>query len=151
MDQRWRFLRPWCTALQGRIVLVCDRVVWETQQRYLRVTSVWKHEKSYIAHFHKVREALLLLAVVAHVDPKAWKYLLSRYCKLNFGNEGEEGFTVEVPVEFGLCVHKYAVVNDKGEFDSDLAKFCGTSRYEHPPKNFGSFVENFGFRCHYSS
>ncbi|KAG6943209.1 hypothetical protein JG688_00017716 [Phytophthora aleatoria] len=123
MDQRWRFLRPWCTALQGRIVLVCDRVVWETQQRYLRVyiprhpeRAFGKYEKSYIDHFHKVREALLLLAAVAH---EAWKYLLSRYCKLNFGNEGEEGFTVEVPIEFGLCFHKYAVVNDKGEFDSD--------------------------------
>jgi hypothetical protein len=41
---------------------------------------------------------------VAHVDQKAWKYLLVQHCGVYLGKEGSATFERHIPVEFFLVV-----------------------------------------------
>ncbi|OWZ21359.1 hypothetical protein PHMEG_0004098, partial [Phytophthora megakarya] len=93
-------------------------------------------EKEFFAHFHKIREALLLLATVAHVDAIAWRFLLSEYCKVNFGKPGEMKFEEKVLPQFVLVMDVTPKSGDEGEFDSDVVQFCGVYPHEHPSAEF---------------
>ncbi|KAJ8558968.1 hypothetical protein ON010_g8481 [Phytophthora cinnamomi] len=90
-------------------------------------------EKEYKTHFHKVQEALLLLAAVHHVDHTAFRLLLSQYCNVNFGLEGEEKFEEEIPARFVLHIDLEQVKTQDGTFDSDLVQFC---TLKHPSDEF---------------
>ncbi|KAF1780908.1 Ankyrin repeat-containing domain [Phytophthora cactorum] len=74
-----------------------------------------------------LREALGLLAAVAHVDNAAYKKLLVENGKLEVGNQ-EEQFEGEFMPRFQL-----ALIDDRVDSDRDLLKgvmeFCGTGQY----------------------
>ncbi|RLN52366.1 hypothetical protein BBJ29_009231 [Phytophthora kernoviae] len=77
--------------------------------------------------YQELREALGLLAAVAHVDNAAWKRLLLDYVKLDIDSQ-EELFEGEFPPRFQL-----ALIGDGPDCDRDLLtgldEFCGTKQH----------------------
>jgi hypothetical protein len=94
----------------------------------------WSGEEYFQTKFQQAREALALLAAVAHVDQKAWKYLLVQHCGVNLGNEGSAKFERQIPAAFHLILDQD---EDRRAFDAshlglDLVLFCGTDHRIHP-------------------
>ncbi|OWZ19729.1 hypothetical protein PHMEG_0005982 [Phytophthora megakarya] len=152
--ERWSFLKPWWTALIDQIVYE-DLREWGFDSRDLQVFVPvldrerdredihlpYNSEKDFFAHFHKIREGLLLLATVAHVDAIAWRFLLSEYCKVDFGKPGEMKFEEKVLPQFVLVMDLAPKSGEEGEFDSDLVQFCGDYPHEHPSAEFQSALK----------
>ncbi|EGZ07989.1 hypothetical protein PHYSODRAFT_339871 [Phytophthora sojae] len=76
-----------------------------------------------------VREGLKLLAAVAHVDTKAWKYILLRQCEVRLGREWEAEFDNEVLVRYQVKLGAYET-----PYVADLARHCGTRQHDAPRK-----------------
>ncbi|KAG7386889.1 hypothetical protein PHYPSEUDO_015094 [Phytophthora pseudosyringae] len=92
---RWVFLAPWCAMFEGRISYVWvehEEEVWDVPKRRL-----------------EVREALALLAAVAHADQDGWRYLLKMHGGVFFGTEGEEVFEDGIPARFMLRAYERAL------------------------------------------
>ncbi|KAL4092687.1 hypothetical protein PRIC1_011678 [Phytophthora ramorum] len=127
---RWGFLHPWCNVLQYRIhyrgLNDGDGDVWNSQQRALQVilptrTGIYgeyKDEATFQMEFQSTREALALLAAVAHVDSDGWKFLLANHCGVDFGADQEEDNGVEV--RFVLLMEHQA--------ETDLVQLCGVGQ-----------------------
>jgi hypothetical protein len=74
-------------------VLIRDWDVWgETH----RLEELGGREEYFQTRFQEV--------AVAHVDQKAWKYLLVQHCGVYLGKEGSATFERHIPVEFFLVV-----------------------------------------------
>ncbi|EGZ23602.1 hypothetical protein PHYSODRAFT_295929 [Phytophthora sojae] len=143
MEQRWGFLNPWCQALAHKVQYTRFRCegsgregepVWESKGRQLQVAvgSQRHAQDAYIpSELVRVREALALLAAVAHVDHEAWKYLLHAHCKLNWWRDGEENLPERLPARFVLKLPQETVADD-------LARFFGVDHREQPS---GAYVE----------
>ncbi|KAF4028385.1 hypothetical protein GN244_ATG19942 [Phytophthora infestans] len=148
LKRRWDFLKPWCQVLQHRISYVWPREedVWVFQRRRLDVYLPTRHDvtqsfweepeplysnnQDFQSCFMKVREALALLAAVAHVDQAGWRYLLAEHCDVDLGTEGQEAFEVHLPADFVL----YFLRDEKKYPESlknDIVKFCGVHQREH--------------------
>ncbi|POM76315.1 Hypothetical protein PHPALM_6457 [Phytophthora palmivora] len=134
MMEKWDFLTPWCIVLNKRIDynhLEFDDSPHGRQHRCLVVTLPMRKfcsdERNFRMKFHQVREALMLLSAVAHVDEPAWKYLLSKHCGVNLGKEGGEKFEQEISAKFVLILDlEERQKTESGELvDSDLVEFCG--------------------------
>ncbi|ETI48398.1 hypothetical protein F443_07572 [Phytophthora nicotianae P1569] len=149
LKRRWDFLKPWCQVLQRRISYVwplLEEEVWVIQRRRLEVylptrhdvtESFWEAPQSHYCNdqdfqscFQKVREALAILAAVAHVDQVGWRYLLAEHCDVDLGIEGQEVFEEDLPAEFVL----YFLQDEKKypkSLINDITRFCGVHQREH--------------------
>ncbi|KAK1941292.1 hypothetical protein P3T76_007158 [Phytophthora citrophthora] len=161
VKRRWGFLAPWCKVLDTRICYVWpvrEEEVWAAPRRRLEVylptrrdttESFWveapkplySNDREFQAYFQKAREALALLAAVAHVSREGWEYLLTEHCSVDLGEEGEEGSGGEdIPAEFVL----YFIQNDTRYSESlknDIVKFCGVHQREHPSRAYLSALK----------
>lgn len=105
MEGQWGFLAPWCQVLQGEVNYMGSECsaspfmerslcVWLPERDHLEgVTrgvdiSDADHEDLFRKQFQKTREAMALLAAVAHVDYGAWRFLLEKFCGVDFGLKG---------------------------------------------------------------
>lgn len=75
LELRWGFLIPWCNTLSKRFDynnVEFEDVPSDMQKRRLQVTLPMRKfcsdEETFRTKFHQVRETLLLLSAVAHVD-----------------------------------------------------------------------------------
>ncbi|KAE8878819.1 hypothetical protein PF010_g14401 [Phytophthora fragariae] len=97
-----------------------------------------------MATFDKVREALALLAAVAHVDQLAWKYLLQNHCYVELGGGGEGNFPLEdIPVRFILII-----LEKQGQskaypvsLEGDLVHLCGVRQRTHTSRDYQVALE----------
>lgn len=82
---RWAFMRTWCQPVRGRMGFRADEhhgmSTDDSMCIYVRLAV--KAEDATPAKLRAIRDALLLLAMVARVDPAAWKLVLAVHCKLN--------------------------------------------------------------------
>ncbi|ETP23968.1 hypothetical protein F441_02983 [Phytophthora nicotianae CJ01A1] len=159
LEQRWGFLSSWCEVLEARVRYVWagrEEEVWDVPKRRLEVKlptrheisqSLWAKSKALFSTdedfqtcFHKVREALALLAAVAHVDQDGWRYLLKIHCGVVLGTEGEEVFDEEIPARFMLYLIEDNDHNGYKEYaktlQNDIVKFCGVYQREHPSRAY---------------
>ncbi|OWZ18508.1 hypothetical protein PHMEG_0007383, partial [Phytophthora megakarya] len=160
LDRRWGFLLPWCEAVKRLITykrVERDWDVWDERRFFLEVKlpmrcaltededgnefefdMEWSGEDTFKAKFRHVREALALLAAVAHVDQKAWKYLLTRHCGVVLGREGDAKFEQDVAADYFLILDQDEDwrTNDEDHMGLDLALFCGVEHRTHPSKEY---------------
>ncbi|KAE9311582.1 hypothetical protein PF008_g20180 [Phytophthora fragariae] len=120
LDRRWGFLAPWCAVLKGLLHYEYpkrDEEVWDVQKRRLQINS------------KKIREALALVSAVAHVDQSAWRYLLDKYCEVDFRQESED-----IPARFLVFMDLEAKEDlaYEGTFDLDPVQLCDTHQRKHP-------------------
>ncbi|KAG6623793.1 uncharacterized protein IUM83_01961 [Phytophthora cinnamomi] len=132
LEQRWGFLAPWCSVLQYRVNLRALEDVpadaWGAQSRALHVIlprraglyGELKDEQAFQIEFQNTREALSLLAAVAHVDHSAWKFLLRKYCGVDLGRPGDEIFDSEIQVR--------VLVQIEPQAETDLIQLCGVNQ-----------------------
>ncbi|KAG7392727.1 hypothetical protein PHYBOEH_006298 [Phytophthora boehmeriae] len=160
--RRWGFLAPWCAVLKPLIRYsdvhgmtdvwdACEYLEVALPRRELKARRSHldnssgsdegkasdSEEKEFLIAFQKVREALALLAAVEHVDEDAWKHLLTTYCKVDMGREGEEKYE-KVPVRFLLTMDLEGITNQKDQkkVHFDLVHFCGVHQREHPSPEY---------------
>lgn len=83
-DARWEFLRPWCAPLRRRTAFAYE---WTGGAPATACTglSVALSPVMDAAALRGVRDALLLLAVLARVDFSAWKRVLLAHCGIRTG------------------------------------------------------------------
>ncbi|OWZ21362.1 hypothetical protein PHMEG_0004102 [Phytophthora megakarya] len=145
MEERWGFLVPWCDALNKRFD--CNHFEFEddphgSRKRRLIVTlpmrKLCSDEEDFRMKFQKVREGLQLLSAVAHVDQKAWKFLLTKYCGVYLGQKGDVKYEEELSANFLLLVDLEEREKDENEeqFDSDLVEFCGIAQRKIQSEEF---------------
>ncbi|KAL3670235.1 hypothetical protein V7S43_004548 [Phytophthora oleae] len=160
LKRRWGFLAPWCKVLDTRISYVWpirEEEIWSTPRRRLEVylptrhdttESFWVAPKPLYSNdaefktcFQKAREALALLAAVAHVSQEGWIYLLTEHCSVDLGDEGEEGSRGEnIPAEFVL----YFIQNDMKypkSLKNDIINLCGVHQREHASRAYLSALK----------
>ncbi|KAG7381438.1 hypothetical protein PHYPSEUDO_006016 [Phytophthora pseudosyringae] len=139
------FLSPWCVFVEDKIDYKWpkrEEDYWAEPRRRLEVylptrgdtnwgEPIYPNDQAFLTHLRKIREALALLAAVAHFDPTAWKCILELYCDVEFGEVGEELFEELVPAEFVLFILQD---NDKypATLQEEIVQFCGTDQREHP-------------------
>ncbi|KAG6596102.1 uncharacterized protein IUM83_18644 [Phytophthora cinnamomi] len=140
MEDRWDFLRTWCQHLSWRLQYAKGAPGDNTELRFRGIEvqlpsfAPFSDEEedadadnSGKSPCQDVREALGLLAAVAHVDNAAWKELLVSHAKLEVDGQ-EELFEGEFLPRFQL-----ALVGDGPDCDGELlrgiAEFCGTEQY----------------------
>ncbi|KAG7378875.1 hypothetical protein PHYPSEUDO_009411 [Phytophthora pseudosyringae] len=128
LEQRWGFLSPWCDILLYRIHYRAlqddDGGLWSAPPRALQVIlptragiyGEFKDEETFQIEFQNTREALSLLAAVAHVDYHAWKYLLANHCGVDFGNLE----TCDLFARFVLLMEHQA--------ETELVQLCGVTQ-----------------------
>jgi len=159
LTQRWSFLSPWCNVLHGRMAYVWaerEEEVWDVPKRRLEVNlptrgetwqmfweeprPLYSNNDEFVAAFVKVREALALLAAVAHVDQAAWRYLLKMHCGVFLGKEGEEVFEEEIPARFLLFLIEDNAEDEYQEYaktlKDDIVRFCGVHQRKRPSRAY---------------
>ncbi|ETO82892.1 hypothetical protein F444_03015 [Phytophthora nicotianae P1976] len=132
MEERWGFLTPWSAALNKRLQynhLEFEEGVRDVQKRRLVVTLPMRKfcsdEEEFRLKFQQVREALMLLSAVAHVDQSGWKYLLSKHCGVSLGKEGGEKLEEEIPARFLVLMDlEEGKRGENADVDSDIVDFC---------------------------
>ncbi|OWZ21817.1 hypothetical protein PHMEG_0003567 [Phytophthora megakarya] len=101
---------------------------------------LYSNDKEFQACFHKVREALALLAAVAHVDQEGWRYLLEMHCDVFLGTEGEEVFEETIPARFLVYLIEDNEEEDYKEYvetlKNDIIQFCGVHQRTHPTRAY---------------
>jgi hypothetical protein len=135
LECRWGFLTPWCNILLYRIhfrtledVDHAPADLFGAPERVLQVIlptragiyGEYKDEATFQLEFQNTREALALLAAVAHVDYQGWKYLLANHCGVDFGLNRDH-----VEARFVLLMAHQA--------ETDLIQLCGVNQ-----RRFGS-------------
>lgn len=74
---RWAFVRPWCSPVLGRLTLRCEFSKRESSRQRVGVELLrCPDENEHVG----VRDALVLLAMVAHVDRHALVFVLKAHC-----------------------------------------------------------------------
>ncbi|KAE9096233.1 hypothetical protein PF005_g16730 [Phytophthora fragariae] len=161
MEQRWGFMLPWCKVLHKKIKfkpVERDWDVWADQKYRLEVSlpmrchftedsdgeefeldMEWSGEDYFQDTFCQVREALALLAAVAHVDQLAWKYLLSEHCGVNLGKAGSAKLGRDIRAEYFLVLDQDEDVRTAFEEEHqglDLVLFCGTDHQIRPVEGY---------------
>ncbi|KAL4093742.1 hypothetical protein PRIC1_011172 [Phytophthora ramorum] len=127
---KWDFLLPWCQRLYGRLRYVkgvLEDAPGQSFRGILVQLPSFAKEGGKSSFVQQIREALGLLAAVAHVDNAAWKKLLVQYVNLDVDAQ-EELFEDEVWPRF-----QFALVGDGPDEEGELLKgidaFCGTGQY----------------------
>ncbi|OWZ08738.1 hypothetical protein PHMEG_00018669, partial [Phytophthora megakarya] len=98
----------------------------------------------FLYDLREIREALALVAAVAHVDQVAWKFVLNKIWGLKLGTKGSEELEQEIPPRFALVFAHLAGHSRGGDpFDegsgavlNDLVFFCGTDQRLDPTPEF---------------
>ncbi|KAG1709424.1 hypothetical protein DVH05_020079 [Phytophthora capsici] len=131
-ERNWDFLVPWCR--QALRCLRYDVGSGDVPSQRFRGIGVelpsfrrWYDEKVEKPLCQDLREALGLLAAVAHVDNAAWKKLLLEQVKLSV-NSQEEQLEGNFMPRFQLLL-----VDDEIKSEEDVLRsireFCGTEQY----------------------
>ncbi|KAL3664414.1 hypothetical protein V7S43_010737 [Phytophthora oleae] len=147
MEQRWGFLSPWCNVLLYRIhhrVLEEDTSdAWRAPSCALQVIlptragiyGEYRDDQTFQIEFQNTREALALLAAVAHVDFDAWRYLLSTYCGLDSTGQIEAA-DADIPVRFVLLMERQA--------EMDLVQLCGITQRRIVSEGYVNCLQRIG-------
>ncbi|RLN95758.1 hypothetical protein BBJ28_00011833 [Nothophytophthora sp. Chile5] len=124
-DDAWSFMIPWCAHVLGHVQYKIGEQPDPPGQFFcgLMVNSPRKDscmqpddeaERQYTRQRQQLREALALLALVAHVDSAAWKRLLETHCDVRLMGldevvEGEftPRFMLELPVGRRIAADDY--------------------------------------------
>ncbi|ETK82405.1 hypothetical protein L915_12208 [Phytophthora nicotianae] len=138
MEDSWDFLLPWCHQVSHRLRYVKGALEDAPGQRFRGIEvelpsfQPWSDDEEVVDDDGKtlcqdLREALGLLAAVAHVDNAAYKKLLVESGKLKVSKQ-EEQFEGEVMPRFQLALVGNEVDSD-GELLKGILEFCGTEQY----------------------
>lgn len=106
MDEQWGFLRAWCAPVRGALSIERALQPHVPYERFdwIRVeVSLLSGGGGTAARLRSVRHALVLLAVVAHIDPVAWRHALIEYCALDTENEDDILESEDFGPRFLLC------------------------------------------------
>ncbi|KAJ8544627.1 hypothetical protein ON010_g11640 [Phytophthora cinnamomi] len=124
------FIAPWCSALRGNFSYGRLPNIGVFNQPNLQLYLYMSDDKlNREKKIQDMREALALLATVAHVDYAGWRFILERYCDLSLGEEGDAQYEEVIPAQFSLILNlKRNPIS--GRFD--LVEFCGAQQLEHP-------------------
>ncbi|RLN71498.1 hypothetical protein BBJ28_00009885 [Nothophytophthora sp. Chile5] len=127
---------PWCQRTLGRLRYEkgASQYADGSSLRHLVVelpgSSSWDNDGMKLNSTDStrdLREALTLLAAVAHVNDAAWQYLLLEHCELDV-NGAEEGLKSEFPPRFQL-----SLAGDGPDVRNDLLSgvlsFCGPEQH----------------------
>ncbi|KAE9006980.1 hypothetical protein PF011_g11329 [Phytophthora fragariae] len=162
---QWEFLDPWLEILGRRIKykpVAFEEEVWDAEKRVLEVTLPAKNSDNYERYsqsefnydLREVREALALVAAVAHVDQEAWKFVLNKVWGLKLGKIGSEELEREIPARFVLIFDHLAGVvpitsytDSENSFLKDLVHFCGTNQVEDPSPEFQTALRQLAVRA----
>ncbi|KAF4039386.1 hypothetical protein GN244_ATG08520 [Phytophthora infestans] len=137
-EDRWDFLLPWCHRVSHRLRYVKGALEDAPGQRFRGIEvelpsfQPWSDEEEEVEDNGKspcqdLREALGLLAAVAHVDNAAYKKMLVENGKLTVGKQ-EEQLEGEVMPRFQLALVDNGIDGD-GELLKGIIEFCGTEQY----------------------
>lgn len=91
LSARWDFMRPWCAPLRGKFYL--------HQVHVSRVPSYSSTSLSVLLRetperTRAIRDALVLLSMIARVDRRAW-YVASTHCGANIKNQESDTESAE--------------------------------------------------------
>jgi hypothetical protein len=93
MDERWAFLRPWTAAVSGRLAIEYDDWVIAAERQFVGISVRLKTDRETPspspAELRAIRDALVLLALVAHVDVGALAHVLRVQCQLELSYDDE--------------------------------------------------------------
>ncbi|KAG7386951.1 hypothetical protein PHYPSEUDO_014935 [Phytophthora pseudosyringae] len=136
-DSNWDFLLPWCHQVSHRLRYAKGALEDAPGQRYRGIEvelprfelyrDADEQQRDSKPPCQDLREALALLAAVAHVDNAAWKKLLVENGKLNVGNQ-EEMFEGDFMPRFQLT-RLDCGLDGSGELLEGVSAFCGTEQY----------------------
>lgn len=83
---RWRFLRPWSAPIRGKLRVVHERSPSVPRARFSGLELLLFGSKGAMSmsadQLLDARHALVLLALVARADLRAWRHVLSKFCGL---------------------------------------------------------------------
>lgn len=80
MERRWSFLQQWCAPLRSRLAIHRERQNRVPKYKY---GGICVQLPANLDDLPALRCGLFLLAMVAHVDHDAWKWVLVDYCALD--------------------------------------------------------------------
>lgn len=96
LGRRWDFLRPWCVPVRGMLELYHYSTTPSVPPMPYKAIELeflhCKQEPTPVV-LRAIRDALVLLALVAHVDFAAYKYMLTEHCSLDmdgYENDADE-------------------------------------------------------------
>ncbi|RLN93370.1 hypothetical protein BBJ28_00025339 [Nothophytophthora sp. Chile5] len=162
-DDAWSFVVPWCAHVLGHVRYKTGEQPDPPGQFFcgLMVNSPRKDscmqpddeaERQYNRQRQQLREALALLALVAHVDNAAWKRLLETHCGIRLLglDEAVEGefkprFMLELPVGRRIAADDYNSLvrgqfvhgsDGDGALHGDLVAFCGVEQHGSPTREY---------------
>ncbi|KAG2762098.1 hypothetical protein JG687_00007413 [Phytophthora cactorum] len=104
IERRWGFLAPWCKVLIGRLVYgiaLYDLDVWDCRKHSIGLKLNDDELEINRSSLEMIRETLVMLPAVAHVDHTAAKYLLDSYCEVEadiLGERVEDVFPLSVVI-----------------------------------------------------
>ncbi|KAE8875689.1 hypothetical protein PF005_g11341 [Phytophthora fragariae] len=150
--EQWSFLTPWCDMLKGHVNYMgheCRGSSFMERSLYIELPmrihterftedvdlaslSDTDREVLFRKKFQKSREAMALLAAVAHADYAAWRYLLETHCSVNFGVEGEPIYEKKIPIRYVVTLDLGDRTWDFETHDYDLVLFFGVHQRLHP-------------------
>jgi hypothetical protein len=123
----WGFLRPWCHDASGWLRYVKGPLEVAPGQSFRGVQVQLSDGDGEKAGRQALREALGLLAAVAHVDNAAWRKLLVQDAYLDVGRQ-EEAFEGELMPRFQLALVGDGP-DDDGKLLTGVSEFCGTQQH----------------------
>lgn len=107
---RWDFMRPWCVPVRGKLYMN-DGTRSRVSSSYCVGLLVQLPDTP--GKMRGVRDALVLLSLIARVDRSAWEYVVSTHCDL--GTEHKESDTESDefdPPRFLLPFNEDTIVDD---------------------------------------
>ncbi|GMF11190.1 unnamed protein product [Phytophthora lilii] len=136
---KWDFLLPWCKVISPRLWYV-KGALDDAPGQHFRGIQVelpsFKSSESAKRPCQDLREALALVAALAHVDNAAWKKLLVEDIGLNVGVQ-EELFEGDFMPRFQLVRERTGDgPDDDGELLTGIREFCGTQQYTEQSKEY---------------
>ncbi|RLN49614.1 hypothetical protein BBJ28_00002635 [Nothophytophthora sp. Chile5] len=101
MESKWSFMLPWCQVLRPLLSYTPYPVPG------LKVS--FRQRSDHLHSLEQTRDALALLAAVAHVDLVAWKFLLVKHCGVKILRSRENvSLNAATPFTFVFANHFHA-------------------------------------------
>ncbi|RLN84999.1 hypothetical protein BBJ28_00010902 [Nothophytophthora sp. Chile5] len=148
----WSFMRPWCQHMLDRLYYAEENPLTSSGVilYYLAVglPTIRRSDDidTIMGSTRKLREAVALLAAVAHVDHTAWKRLLLDDCHLDVGTE-EEVFMGDIPPRFQLTLDCDGP--DSGDvIPHGLLAFCGTEQHVNHTEEYSEALTRIATLSH---
>lgn len=93
MVERWAFLRPWTAAVRGRLAVEYDDWDIKAERQFVGISVCLKAERESPSpspqQLRAIRDALVLLAMLARVDVRALAHVLKVQCQLKLSHDDE--------------------------------------------------------------